>query len=166
MSEFKIVKMEEADLKHAITIFQKAYLTMKVPENEEAWFISDLEQSFDPKRKDIYDFYKIVNEQGKMVSFGALGSLPFTRGSWVLRWGTTDPDYQGKGLMTMLTEFRIKEAERLTKGIAGNIQVMARRPNIYKRFGFRSIYRRGPENDATHMVLVINQDLDLLEQAA
>ncbi len=157
----KIEKMVKSDQGEAVTVFRQAYQNIEVPEDEEAWFVNDLEESFSKEKPDSLEFHKI-SKDNEMVSFGAIGPLPFTRGAWMLRWGTTLPEMQGQGLMTELTKFRLQYASEHTEGFAGNVQLMSRRPNLYKKLGFREIYRRGPENAATHMIKIINEDMDVL----
>ena len=156
MSKLEIELLEAKDIPEAVAVFECAYSSMNVPSDEQAWFESDLKNSFHPKDSKM-TFYKI-QAGSKLISFAALEALTFSRGAWSLRWGTTLPEYQRQGIMSRLTEYRVEQAKAKTSTI-GSIHVMARSPNIYLNLGFERLYERGPENRATYLIKVIHPEL-------
>ena len=152
----KIELLEKKDIEKAIEIFKRAYLPLNVPEDEEDWFVNDIQNSFGSATN--IQFYKITDSE-EIICFGAVEKLNFTRGAYALRWGTTEPKFQNKGLMTLLTKHRVHAIEREVEDISGSIQIMARRPSLYKKLGFKELYTRKGENKATHMFKIINPEL-------
>ncbi len=149
-----IKKMEPADIDEALHIFRAAYKNMSVPEDEDAHFEQELRASF---KSDHLIFFKAVIDE-EMKAFAAIEELSFARGAWALRWGTTRPDMQKKGIMSALTKFRLQYADEHTQGYAGIVQIMSRSPGLYKKLGFQELYQRGPENAATFMFKLLNKE--------
>lgn len=144
------------DIPRAIEIFQSAYKGMDVPDYEEGDFVAELKASFDTSQ--VYDLkFFGIEKDNKLVSFAALANSNFYGGSWELRWGTTDINYQKQELMGQLIEYRINEAVKKTENRPGVIQIASRSPHIYLKFGFEPIFTRGPRNQTTYMVKYFNQ---------
>lgn len=149
------IPLEQDDIPEALEIFRLSYKGVDVPESEYEWFEKDLKGSFDSKQNYQITFFKLC-EDNQIISFAAIGKSGFMRGSWELRWGTTRPEHQGKGLMSLLTQHRIEYAIEHSPDIPGIIHICSRSPGLYLKQGFEEIYARGPENKAHYLVKYIN----------
>ncbi len=155
MPTLVIENMVEGDIPRAIAVFESAYAHIDVPPDEQEWFTSDLVTSFKTGSDTNNMVFFKIEQSGVIVSFAAIQPLPFARGIWALRWGTTEPAHQSKGLMSALVDHRLEYAEKHTNSV-GSVHIMARRPGLYLKKGFTPLYERGPENRATYMMKVIN----------
>jgi len=147
----------QADLNSLIMLFKKAYEGFDhIPDSEFILFQKELKASFD--RQQIYriSFFVLEKEEGEIISFAGIAPSMFMGNAWELRWDTTHPDHQRQGLMTELTQYRINFAiEQNAQSqleSPGVIQVMARYPMVYKKFGFRDVWERAIDNYAMYMI--------------
>ena len=158
MNSFKKIRqLQKSDSAEALRIFKAAYKNMDVPKSELAQFQADLDAAFDNKHINRIVFFALCDDDGVICAFAGIEPHGFMRGSWALRWGTTHPDHQKKGLMSALTDHRINYAFDKTSDIPGMIHICSRRPGLYLKKGFKRIYTRGPTNKACYLVKYFNE---------
>ena len=91
------------------------------------------------------EYFLIKNTDNEIVSFGGFSRAKFQEGVFELRWGTTREDYRFRGLMTEITNYRINRIIDIVKQSeynSGLIIVGARKPNMFKKLGFKNIWKR------------------------
>jgi GNAT superfamily N-acetyltransferase len=159
----EIIQLDKSYFPQMVEIFKKAYATVGAPDSEVEYFKEEVSTAFSTGTWPNIIFFGIEEDE-QLVSFAGLEELYSCDGAWVLRWGTTLPEHQGKGLMSALIKHRIAYAQQARPNFAGIISVGARHPSIYKPFGFIPLYKRGPENSLTYMYKLVNEHLDCLEK--
>ncbi len=145
------------DSKALLDLFSLSYKGLiGVPDSEFGYFQEGLEGSFDETQHYRIKFFIAENEQDKIVSFAGIASCQHMANSWELRWGTTHPDCQRKGLMSQMTQHRINYAKEKNSvnnpNLPGIIQIASRQPGLYKKVGFRPVFERNVENYALLMI--------------
>ena len=160
-NQFTLKRLSSLDEKDCFDVFKAAYHNMDVPESEEGLFQNEFCHSM--KQDTIYKvhFFGYMFENS-IVSFAGIAQSLFMMNSWELRWDTTHPDFQGRGLMSRLIDDRLDFAKEETLNMPGVIHVCSRRPSIYLHKGFEPVFERGPQNASTYCVKKFNMEHDKL----
>lgn len=158
MENYTLREVLPQDSKELLEIFNSAYQNKDVPSAEYSCFEEELASRGDDSQ--IYQIkFFCIEHNNTIVSFAGIANSLYYDGSWELRWGTTRPEYQSKGLMTLLTKKRIDYAKENTLDMPGIIHISSRQPTLYKKLGFSTQFIRGPKNRSEYMTLLFNQHL-------
>jgi predicted N-acetyltransferase YhbS len=93
-----------------------------------------------------------VRERVGIIGFAAYQRSMRMHGAFDLIWLAVHEQYQGKGVGTALTKFRIEEIKK-QHADAVNISLVTQKPEYFGRFGFMRVVHLG--NDWVEMVRIL-----------
>jgi hypothetical protein len=159
-------RLIESDYGEMERIFLAAYRGVDAPTTEYTDFVRETKQALSASPICVIEYFGMFLDN-RLVSFAGLGRSLFYDQSFEMRWDTTDPEFQQRGLMTKLIVHRLRHAMNVCAESAapGIIQVASRHPSLYLAAGFRAICERGPRNAITYLVRDIPHDAQLKASA-
>ena len=82
----------------------------------------------------------VCRVDGRIVSYGGLAEAMILTDVFELRLGATLPEFQKRGIMSLLVHARLEEAFRLSQERPCMVVTSTRYPSIYSGHGFHEIF--------------------------
>jgi N-acetylglutamate synthase-like GNAT family acetyltransferase len=105
--------------------------------------------------------FHIALHNGKIIGIGSYLWSHCSGNIFELSFGTIHPEYQRRGIGQYLTYIRIKEILELSDPEITMFVVVARRPELFKKFNFTTVCKMKNEQEEAEYMICKAKDLNL-----